>query len=173
MHSQLPRLPRAVVALLLALAPPLLTGCTAARPFVGPGYEPGRGVVDAEAGDTVVVALTTATLDSARRLAFDAHVSEVLRELPGHEGLIGFSARKELFGDRVWTMTVWRDEESLDRFVDSTVHRRAMSAGSPAMVSFRSRSLEVPVDEVPLAWGRAIELLDEADDPGGYGRRTD
>ena len=145
----------------------LAAGCTVARPFRGPGFRPGTGVVADDAGDTVVVQLTHAVLDPDLRRPFDEHTELVNDAMTAHEGLIGYSLRKQLFGDEVWTLSVWRDEAALSDFVRSDVYRAAMESGAPAVVSMRSRKLDVPREDIPLSWKRAVELLDEAE--AGYG----
>jgi heme-degrading monooxygenase HmoA len=133
--------------------------CTIARPMRGPGLK--------AAGDPkrVVVAVTHAILLRAKRGSFDEHTDRIVEAL-GHEpsppGLVAYSARKALFGDEVWTLSVWADRASLKRFVSSTVHRRAMQAGVSAVKKMRYHVFEIPASEMPIGWARALAALDAA-----------
>ncbi|GEM_PF-4689051 len=50
--------------------------------------------------------------------------------LPGY---MGGKVKVEIFDDQVWTMTVWEDRESLEKFVNSTRHLDAMYMTNQAM----------------------------------------
>ncbi|MCY2959019.1 MAG: antibiotic biosynthesis monooxygenase [Planctomycetota bacterium] len=145
-----------VIALALALA-----ACSVKTPFRGPGFEPERGVTLPDAGDEVVVQITHARLDRALRSAFDEQTRRVVEDLPKHPGLIGFSVRRELLGDDVWTLSVWRDEPALEDFIRSTTHRRARSEGSSATLESNFRRVPWPTRLVPPSWDQALELLAE------------
>ena len=149
----------ALIVLLLVAA--TLSGCTISTSFRGPGYDRKRGVTLEGVGDTVVVGMTHAKLDRATRKAFDEHSGNVIRTLDTHDGFVGRKLRLRLFGNEVWTMTVWRDESALQRFVQSMVHVAAMAEGLPSIIEGRFGHFEVPVEEIPLSWKRALELLGE------------
>lgn len=148
-------------AILLAVLAASHTGCAVSTPFAGPGYRASTGLIPKLGGETVVVALTSAVLDGERRAAFDRATTEVADAMGTVEGLVGFSFRKELLGDRVWTLSAWEDEAALTNFVRSGLHRAAVRAGRPAAGEFRFYSFRVPADQIPLAWQRALELLVE------------
>ena len=160
--------------LLAALLLPLTlssSGCSIAMPFRGPGYDRERGVTVPTPSGSVVVALTEATLDRAKRRPFDRATGTVADGMNAVPGLIGYSFRKRLFGDRAWTMTVWTDRDALRRFVDSDLHTDAMDAGYPASIGFRFHALDVPADEIPLSWSRALDLLErDGSDDADLGR---
>lgn len=148
-----PRLaPSALVAAAFAA---LLGGCSIATP-----YREARPAGQ-EAGETVVIALTEATLgpDAKARAAFWQGVWAVERDLANHPGLLGHSLRRELLGDRAWTMTVWESEAALDRFVASPVHVAAIRAGSPALAGQRFATVTRPRAEAPLRWAEALDVL--------------
>ncbi|MEZ5977487.1 MAG: hypothetical protein R3F34_04635 [Planctomycetota bacterium] len=156
----------ALAALLVpvALALLALSGCTIARPFAGPGYDRTRGVVAPGAGDTVVVAVTHAVLggDGEARRRFWKDTSAVLAGLDDRSGLVGSSVRRRLLGGEAWTMTVWIDDDSLERFVRSDAHRAAMRSSSDAIAEMRFARVDVPADELPFTWERALRALDES-----------
>ena len=144
----------AVIASALAV----LGGCTISTPFKGPGYNRGAGVAFDQSTDTVVVALTHAVVGKDRD-NFDRGVSRVVDSLAQQPGLIGYSLRRELFGNEAWTLTVWRDEASLDAFVRSSAHQQAIRSGAAELVAANFRRLELPASEIPIDWEHALEYL--------------
>ncbi|MDX2219998.1 MAG: antibiotic biosynthesis monooxygenase family protein [Burkholderiales bacterium] len=153
-----PHMP-SLLSLPAALLGLLLGGCVISTPFRGPGFADGK-VTQAAPDTEVVVSITNATVNRDQRGPFDEHVSKVVKSLPGQPGLIGYAVRKELFGDEVWTITVWRSEADRARFVASNEHRAAMAAGGPALKTVRFSRVVVPAQELPLSWERAKVLLD-------------
>jgi heme-degrading monooxygenase HmoA len=147
----------AVVSGLIAAC---LPSCRVAMPFSGPGYSRSEGVTLPGAGETVVVAVTHAVVDNSKRGPFDEGTRRVDESLSSLDGFIGRSLRIHLFGNEAWTMTVWRDEESLDAFVASTTHRRAIRDGMPALKSARFLRFRIPTREVPPSWGDVLKRLD-------------
>lgn len=142
---------RGLVVLLLA---PLLGGCAIGLPYrdLSGGRPP--------AGPTRVVALTHAVLDGAKRKPFDRGSEQVIQALPSQPGIVGYALRREMFGDQVWTMTVWEDEASRAAFVRSPVHMAAIRAGADAIRLGRFAHLEVPADRAPLSWKQALAVLE-------------
>lgn len=157
-----------LIALLVGagLLSALSSGCAVAMPFKGPGYERGVGVNVETPDGTVVVALTRGVLDGARRGPFDRSTGDVAGGMNDVPGLVGFSFRRELLGDVVWTMSVWEDEASLRAFVRSPLHREAMREGRAATEEFLFHSFTVPAAEIPIPWSRAEALL--AEEGAGY-----
>ena len=128
-------------------------GCTVSSPFRGPGtagLEPGR---------EVVLSLTHANLDPHLRGPFDKATRRVVQGLPGQAGFVGYSVRRRLGGADVWTMTVWRDESALEAFLASDLHRDALRAGRPALVSGRTLRLKVTAGSLPMRWKEAEARL--------------
>lgn len=159
MQAKSPRLtPRSWtlrLGLALAVGLTLLPACARlelATPFRGPGYAKGQGVTLPHAGDTVVVALTNATLDPDTRRIFDHHTKLVIQSLPGNDGYIGHSVRSRVFGNEVWTVTVWRDQVSAEAFVRSPVHLEAIRAGMIAVKTARFHQFTLPANQVPPPW---------------------
>jgi heme-degrading monooxygenase HmoA len=134
----------------------LLGGCTIATP-----YREASPTAGGEPGAVVVVALTEATLgpDKAARAAFWDGVRAVQRDLPNQQGLLGHALRRELLGNRAWTMTVWESEAALDRFVASPAHRAAMRAGNPALAGQRFATVMRPRAAGPMPWAEALDVL--------------
>jgi heme-degrading monooxygenase HmoA len=138
----------------------VLGGCAISTPFKGPGFADGR-VKDSAPDARVVVSFTYAKVNDEQRAVFFDHVDRVVKSLPAQSGLIGYSIRRELLGDQVWTMTVWRSEEDRARFVLAQTHAEAMRAGMPALMAVRFARTEWPADQVPPSWKKAEDLLEK------------
>ena len=145
----------------------LLGGCAISTSFQGPGYDRASGTVTLPGQDTVVVALTHAVLGNSRR-NFDRGVERVVDSLEQQPGLIGYSLRRQLFGNEAWTLTVWRDEASLEAFVRSRPHREAVRSAAGELTSAAFRRVELPAAEIPIDWDTALEYL--ATSQRGYGQ---
>lgn len=137
-----------------------LTSCKIATPFRGPGY-------DSEAAQSkdqvVIVALTHVVLgtDSALNQKFWDFVFAIEKDLPTTNGALGHSVRKKLFSDEGWTMSVWSDEESLLKFVNSGLHKRAVEEAGSAIKSVRYARVRVPKSQTPISWETAEEILEK------------
>jgi heme-degrading monooxygenase HmoA len=74
-------------------------------------------------------------------------------------GLIGYSARRELFGSEAWTMSVWASDAARARFVRSAVHQEAIAKSEPAIVTVRLKRLNMARKDVPRDWAGVLALL--------------
>jgi len=110
----------------------------------------------------VTVVITHAVVDRARRGPFDDYTRRLVAALDTgtYAGLVGFSVRKELLGDEVWTVTVWSDPDAMRRFASSSLHREAMRRAGDAIVSVRVRHVQAPASEMPWSWTRILEHLE-------------
>jgi heme-degrading monooxygenase HmoA len=135
-----------------ALALLTLPSCEVATPFRGPGYARPDGVILPGAGPTVWVAVTYAVLDNSSRGTFDDYSRKVVESLPQNDGYIGHSVRAKLLGNKMWTMTVWRDEPSLNSFVRSPLHREAVRKGLGGVLRGKFLRFEHPTDAAPPSW---------------------
>jgi heme-degrading monooxygenase HmoA len=151
----------AIVGWLLALP-----ACTFATGFrFAPGVERSGAAADRE----VVVALTHAVLTGVDDARFFAQIERVVAGLDRYPGYVGHSLRSS--GRReAWTMTVWTDEEALDAFVGSRLHREAITASLVAVDKARFHRYVVPMRSLPPDWSTALTGLESVafDD---YGRR--
>jgi hypothetical protein len=92
-----------------------------------------------------------------RRL--QCHVGMVAAQLPRQPGLVSHSIRRELLGNQVWTLTIWRSTEDRACFFGSGLLPEAMARASTAIVSVCGVRLELPRSELPLDWSRALVAL--------------
>ena len=143
-----------VLGLLLA---GLLSACSVATPF----RKVPAGIGQAEEGTTVVV-ITEAILggSSEQRSGFWTGVRSVQAVLPSQPGLIGYSLRQELLGNRVWTMTVWQSEVDVRRFADTATHRQAMQSGAEALINLRFARIQRGQRMPALTWEEAMDALE-------------
>lgn len=146
------RLNRLTLYALMALT----GGCSVATPF--------RWLDKTQAGEPaqpdaqVLVAVTHATIDPARRKIFDQGANRVIDSLPMQPGLLGYSVRRQVFGNEVWTATVWTDETSLMRFLRSPAHLQAVRDSSTALVQIDYKRIGLRRSELPMRWSSIVNL---------------
>jgi hypothetical protein len=109
-----------------------------------------------------VVTLSAVESRSGQRKAFFDDTRRVLADLPNQSGLLGYSFRFQIIGRKAWTMTVWKDVASRDRFAASPIHRAAVKNSRSTAQNMRFITVEVPVSELPMKWRDALRLLDTA-----------
>jgi heme-degrading monooxygenase HmoA len=141
------------VSLLPVLAV-LLNGCAIGTPW--PRIPP----ASPEAADQpVVLVLTRVVVDVKQRAEFDRQNRRVMASMGQHPGLLGFAARRELFGDQGWTMSVWSSDEARAAFVRSAVHQEAIAKSMPALVAVELKRLTVARKDLPSGWNEVQRLL--------------
>lgn len=152
---------RALMALAVV---PLLGACAISTPF------PRLKMSGAGADDQVVVVLTHIVVDSNQRSEFDRQTRRVIDSLPSHSGMLGYSARRQIFGNEAWTMSMWASDADRAGFVRSAVHQEAIAKSAPAIVNIQLKRLSLTRKDVPAGWPRALELLAEPGDLRTYGQ---
>lgn len=147
-------LTKAVLGLVLA---GLLSACSIATPF----RKVPAGSEQVENATTVVV-ITEVTLggSSEQRSDFWTGVYRVQKELPMQPGLIGYSVRQELLGNRAWTMTVWQTESDVRRFTNTAVHLEAMQSGQAALLDLRFARFQRDQRLPAPTWEEAMRALE-------------
>lgn len=153
----------AAVLSAVALAAVGLTGTLSCVAVSTPFRHAPVAATGSGAPDTVVVAVTQAYLNRSGRGAFFEHTGLVLDGIAEEDGYLGHSIRRRLFGHEAWTMTVWRDEAALNRFVRSERHQNALRAGMPALRAAKFLRLTWPRDQLPPPWSRALAELESVD----------
>lgn len=150
---------RFVAMTLVASLALLLKSCTVGLPVP-------QVTADAEA--PVVLVVTRVVVDTAQRAEFDRQTRRVMASMDQHPGLLGYAARRELFGNQGWTMSVWTDDASRAAFVRSAVHREAIARSLPALITVELKRLTVPRTELPADWDAVLRLLADPDGRRNY-----
>lgn len=133
-----------------------LGGCAIATPY--------RTVATpADGTASVVVAVTWATLDPERRATFDRYTGRLVNILQQQPGLLGYSLRRELLGNDVWTVTVWSSDEARRAFVYSALHQEAITETYAAVVKARFARYTAMPSELPPAWSIGLRRLQQAE----------
>jgi heme-degrading monooxygenase HmoA len=142
--------------LVSALGSVLLGGCAISTP-----YPRLFMALDAGGDDLVVLVLTRIVVNADQRDEFDLQTKRVIDSMPQQPGLIGFSARRQLFGSEAWTMSVWASDEARAAFVRSSVHQQAMRRSQAAIASVELKRLSLPRAQLPGNWTQALALMNE------------
>ncbi len=145
---------RAIRTLVLSSLASLLGACAIGTPF------PKLAVSTGEAAEQpVVLVLTKVVVDQDRRAEFDRQNSRVIASMNQQPGLLGFGARRELFGPQGWTITIWADEASRAAFMRSGVHGEAILRSRQAIVAAEFKRLTLPRRDLPKDWDSVLQML--------------
>jgi heme-degrading monooxygenase HmoA len=154
---------RRLVAPMLGSLMAGLGGCTIGTPW--PSVVPADA---AQGRETVVLVLTRVVVDTQHRREFTRQNSRVLASMSSQPGLIGFAARRELFGDQGWTMSIWVNDEARAAFVHSDVHRDAIRLSLPALRAVELERQTVARKDLPANWDEVLQLLAEPEGLRNY-----
>ncbi|MFZ6815503.1 antibiotic biosynthesis monooxygenase family protein [Undibacterium sp. Rencai35W] len=143
----------------------LVTGCSISTPFKWVDEHKRKSTLAENQDEQLLVAVTHATIDATKRKLFDQGASRVIDSLLVQPGLIGYSVRRQLFGDEVWTATVWSDEASMLRFVQSPAHLQAVKESSAAIRNIDYTRIYMRRDELPASWSRLLYASQKKEQP--------
>lgn len=118
--------------------------------------------------DLVVLVLTHVVVNPGQRSEFDRQNSRVMASMASHPGLIGHVARRKLFGDQGWTLSVWANDEARAAFVRSAVHREAIAKSLPALRGVELKRLTVARKDLPANWDQVLRLLADPEGRRNY-----
>jgi heme-degrading monooxygenase HmoA len=138
-----------------------LTDCKIATPFMGENY--GRKLKQGiDPNQKVILVITHAKLDKTKNTSlFWRNVDTVKKDILEKPGFIGFSIRRKLFGDEVWTMSAWEDETSLENFIYTHSHEKAIEQSSDTLELNHSVRIELPRKMIPIPWEEAERELEK------------
>jgi heme-degrading monooxygenase HmoA len=158
-----PQWHRGAVTLTLTLVLAALNGCAISTPWPRPLP------LSADLSDEpVVLVLTRVVVNPAQRSEFDQQNGRVMASMGSQPGLIGYAARRQLFGDEGWTMSVWANEEARAAFVRSALHREAIAKSLPALRSVELKRLTIARKDLPTDWEQALRLLADPEGRRNY-----
>ncbi len=123
--------------------------------------------------DELLVVLTSTRVDNQRssKERFELFLTNIIDHIDTQPGLYGYALRKELFGDRAWTMTAWTNEHAMLSFKSSPTHLPAMQEASEILNAATFARMVVKVDDFPLDWKRAIWILETNGDHYDFRQR--
>jgi hypothetical protein len=90
---------------------------------------------------------------------FVVYTAQVVGQLKNAQGLVGYSLLAHPFSGKFWTLSAWKDDEALRRFVQDPPHVRIISALSPHMAPTKFVCWSVRGSELPLQWKEALGRL--------------
>jgi hypothetical protein len=131
-----------------------LSRCSYTAPF--------RRVESISQDARVILTLSAVEHQKGQRKPFFDDTKRVLADLPNHAGLVGYSYRFQLLGNKAWTMTAWKDEASRNQFSQSPVHLSAVRNSPITAQNMRFMSVTVLTSSLPMSWDEAIRLLNTA-----------
>lgn len=106
-----------------------------------------------------MLVLTRVVLDTSQRQEFDRQNGLVMASMGSHPGLLGYAARKQIFGNQGWTMSVWANDEARAAFVRSAVHREAIAKSLPALRGVELKRMTVARKDLPVNWDQVLRML--------------
>jgi heme-degrading monooxygenase HmoA len=130
---------------------PALASCAISTPY--------RVKKESPPDAQVVVSFTRVALDQKKRSVFDSYVKEIASTLDQQTGLLGYSLRREVFGNQAWTVTVWESDEALMRFVNSQLHTEAMEKSEPSVVGTDFVRKRMKSGDIPVPWTEIVEMF--------------
>jgi heme-degrading monooxygenase HmoA len=136
----------------------MLGACTLGTPFRS------AETLDALPEDAKVMVGMTYVMtgnDSQKNDVFWDHTMRVVDSLPSNNGYLGHKIRKQVLGNEGWTMTVWEDEQSLQKFVEGQKHQDAIKNGLDALVTARFVRFEAVKSDIPISWDNAERIMNE------------
>jgi quinol monooxygenase YgiN len=155
---------RTKLSLAIATLAVNIGGCAISTPFQWPGLMTSAThttKATSAPDQQVVVSITHVVVKPDHKSAFFKETMAVRDGMGKTPGIIGYAVRREIFGNQGWTVSVWRDEESLRRFVFTPQHMNAMTVGEPMLEASYFYRVKVPYSSLPLDWGKVLELLKE------------
>lgn len=135
----------------------LISACAREIPLQGPIN---RSATPGYSNSKVVIDITHVSLNpnKKQRSQFFAYQDLMAKNLNNIEGFLGYS---RLFTElESWTMTIWKDEQSLELFLNSKIHMDTIYKTYMAMSDVRSSKIELPLKEAILSWDKAKKIVD-------------
>ena len=107
----------------------------------------------------VLIDITHVTLKSNKKLRsnYFAYHDLLAKTLNKAEGFLGYSRQyTEL---ESWTITIWKNERSLELFLNSKMNKDTISNTYMAIRDIRSSRIELPLKEAIFSWDKAKQIL--------------
>jgi len=118
-----------------------------------------RGTDAAPTGQVVVFASRFVLTSRRHTFRFLRYATRIRAQVLRSPGALGLSLIAQPMRRTYWTLSAWRDQESLDTFVRTPPHRDGMVALHPLMHDAAFASWTVEPDTLPAQWPQAKERL--------------
>ncbi|MEM9016293.1 MAG: antibiotic biosynthesis monooxygenase [Verrucomicrobiota bacterium] len=118
-----------------------------------------RALPSEKTGQSFLAVATYGEIKRGKGSQFFNELKATMDSLLDRGGLVGYAARKQLLGPKVWTISVWEDEAALRSFLRSTAHQKAAQNETILPDSFRSSFFQVTASDLPIPWRRARTAL--------------
>ena len=92
-------------------------------------------------------------------LPFFFYTAQVVWQLAGARGLVGYSLLARPFKKQFWTLSAWRNEGALQAFVQHPPHVRIMTALTQHMGDSKFVRWMIKGSELPPRWDDALRRL--------------
>jgi len=93
---------------------------------------------------------------------FFRYTTQTQRQLMTTPGIVGYALLARPFSRQFWTLSVWRDQQSLNDFVRQMPHSQIMQALAPHMGETNFAQWTVTSAEIPLDWPTALARLNQS-----------
>lgn len=111
----------------------------------------------------VFISITSADIsdDKKCRDLFWEYSSKVVKYLKNQDGIIAYDIRRDLIGNKkAQTYTVWKDKKSIKKFIDTSIHQKAIKYGYCGMKHLTLvRSKKVNAKNLPLSWKEIENII--------------
>lgn len=135
------------------------TACSLSSPMKGPLFSKNKKFL-IQNNQTYLVAVTNVILcKGPKKRLFMNYTTTLYKDLKNQPGYLGGSLRRKFFGNEAWTMTIWKDQKSMNDFVNSKEHLNAIYMSSDAIEKFRTTTFQVH-DKSEINWNLAIKKIE-------------
>jgi hypothetical protein len=119
---------------------------------------PWKALSPVEEGREYLALLSYLPLKSYRAIpAFVRFTAQIVKQLKGAQGAIGYSLRAKPLGRNFWTLSIWEDDRALREFVCKVPHQDAMAKLSHTVGQTRFTRWNISGSAVPPSWDEAIQ----------------
>lgn len=88
--------------------------------------------------------------------SFVFYTAQVMKQLASAQGLLGYSLLARPLSKRFWTLSAWKNEDTLRAFVQHPPHQNIMTALAPHMDKTKFVRWTVKGSQLPLQWDDAL-----------------
>jgi heme-degrading monooxygenase HmoA len=113
-----------------------------------------------EGGEHLAMASSLPLRRFSSTIRFMRFVMEIRGQLRTADGLVGYALWAKPFSRRYWTLSEWRDQDALDRFMRTKPHADVMRDLRPAMDPTTFVKWKLDSQAGPPTWEEALSRLE-------------